>query len=113
MEGKAGASHLISWSRRTSGWQLSNQRATCFSRWRIELTFQVAIFMRPRRDATTPMGSLDRKARPAAAGRLGVRVAHREVAAHQLVRVIQLRACQQVEARRIDEHLGSTALDDQ
>ena len=35
----------------------------------------------------------------------GVRIAHREVAAHQLVRVVQLRARQQVQAGRIHQDL--------
>ena len=36
-----------------SGWQRSSQRATCFSRWRIELTFQVAIFTGTRAAQST------------------------------------------------------------
>src|SRR6185437_3154662 len=49
----------------------------------------------------------------ASAGRLGVRVAHGEVAAHQLVGEIELGAGEQVEAHRIDQHGGAGALDHQ
>src|SRR6201999_1343164 len=57
--------------------------------------------------------SVNRETGPAAAGRLGVRVAHREVAAHQFVGVVQLRPAQQVQADGIDDDPGGATLDDQ
>jgi len=44
--------------------------------------------------------SINGKACPAAAGGLGVGVAHREVAAHQFIGIVEFRSGQQIEAGR-------------
>ena len=56
---------------------------------------------------------IDGEAGTAAASRFGVGIAHCEVAAHQFVRIIELRTCQQVETGRIDQHLGAAELNKQ
>src|SRR6476659_3220604 len=64
--------------------------------------------------ASTPITGgrlINGKAGTAAAGRFGVRVAHREVAAHQLVRVVELRARQEIQAGRVHQHLRPGELD--
>ena len=60
-----------------------------------------------------PECSVEREARSTAAGGFRVRIAYREVAAHQLIGVVKFRASQQVEADGVDDHAGWTSLNDQ
>ena len=57
-------------------------------------------------------GSVHGERGAAATGGRGVRVAHGEMAAHQLVRVVQFRAGEQIEADGVHQHFRGTALDD-
>ena len=57
--------------------------------------------------------SVDRETCAAAAGGFRVRIANREVAAHQFVSVVQFRASQKVKADGVDDNARGAALDDQ
>src|ERR1700733_3723427 len=104
--GNASSTHLISCRQTMSGAQSFSQTTRWSSRWRTELTFQVAMRMKFG-------NSLDREAGAAAAGSGGVRVDHPERRADQIIDEVDFRAGQERHRGRIDQHHRGIPFDHQ
>src|ERR1700722_11137578 len=104
--GNASSTHLISCRQTMSGAQSFSQTKRWSSRWRTEMTFQVAMRMKFRR-------ARERQAGAVAAGGGVVPVGHPDRRADQIIDEVDFGACEERYRGRIDQHHRRIALDHQ